>query len=99
MRPSVALTSQAEQFSGLSGGYAGCMSPNADTDTDSDTGAETGAGTDADAVVAELSSLVFEVSTTDPRFFAGAAILVAVVALIATYVPARPRRTAASARR
>jgi putative ABC transport system permease protein len=36
-----------------------------------------------------LRSLVFEVSTTDPRFFAGAAILVAVVSLVATYVPAR----------
>jgi putative ABC transport system permease protein len=41
------------------------------------------------ALTRVLRSLVFEVSTTDPRFFAGAAMLVAVVALIATYVPAR----------
>jgi predicted permease len=36
-----------------------------------------------------LRSLVFDVSTTDPRFFVGAGVLVAVVALVATYVPAR----------
>jgi len=36
-----------------------------------------------------LRSLLYDVSTTDPRFFTGAAILVAIVALIATYVPAR----------
>ena len=36
-----------------------------------------------------LRSLLFDVSTTDPRFFTAAAILVAVVALVATYVPAR----------
>jgi ABC-type lipoprotein release transport system permease subunit len=36
-----------------------------------------------------LRSLLFDVSTTDPRFFAGAAILVAIVSLIATYIPAR----------
>jgi predicted permease len=41
------------------------------------------------AVTRVLRSLVFEVSTTDPRFFIGAAILVAVVSLVATYVPAR----------
>jgi putative ABC transport system permease protein len=36
-----------------------------------------------------LQSLLFEVSTTDPRFFGVAAALVAVVAIVATYVPAR----------
>jgi ABC-type antimicrobial peptide transport system permease subunit len=36
-----------------------------------------------------LRSLLFDMSTTDPRFFGGAAILVAVVALVATYIPAR----------
>jgi DNA-binding MarR family transcriptional regulator len=36
------------------------MSPNADSETD--TAVETGTGTDADAVVAELSGLVFEVT-------------------------------------
>jgi len=41
------------------------------------------------ALTRVLRSLLFDVSTTDPRFFAGAAILVAVVSLIATYVPAR----------
>jgi putative ABC transport system permease protein len=45
--------------------------------------------TGAFALTRVLRSLVFEVSTTDPRFFAGAAIIVAVVSLLATYVPAR----------
>jgi putative ABC transport system permease protein len=36
-----------------------------------------------------LRSLLFDMSPTDPRFFAGAASLVAVVALVATYLPAR----------
>ena len=41
------------------------------------------------ALTRVLRSLLFDVSTTDPRFFAGAAILVAIVSLVATYVPAR----------
>ena len=41
------------------------------------------------ALTRVLRSLLFDVSTTDPRFFAGAATLVAVVALVATYIPAR----------
>ena len=41
------------------------------------------------ALTRVLRSLLFDVSTTDPRFFAGAAILVAIVSLIATYIPAR----------
>jgi len=41
------------------------------------------------ALTRVLRSLLFDVSTTDPRFFAGAAILVAIVSLAATYVPAR----------
>jgi len=36
-----------------------------------------------------LRSLLFDVSATDPRFFGAAALLVAVVALAATYIPAR----------
>jgi len=36
-----------------------------------------------------LRSLLFDMSPTDPRFFAGSALLVAAVALVATYVPAR----------
>ncbi|HUQ82007.1 MAG TPA: ABC transporter permease [Gemmatimonadaceae bacterium] len=36
-----------------------------------------------------LRSLLFDVSATDPRFFGAAAALVAVVALAATYIPAR----------
>jgi putative ABC transport system permease protein len=36
-----------------------------------------------------LQSLLFDVSATDLRFFTGAGILVALVALVATYVPAR----------
>ena len=36
-----------------------------------------------------LRSLLFDVSATDPRFFAGAAMLVAIVSLAATYIPAR----------
>ena len=45
--------------------------------------------TGAFALTRVLRSLLFDVSTTDPRFFVGAATLVAVVALVATYVPAR----------
>jgi putative ABC transport system permease protein len=41
------------------------------------------------ALTRVLRSLLFDVSTTDPRFFTGAAVLVAIVSLIATYVPAR----------
>jgi len=41
------------------------------------------------ALTRVLRSLLFDTSTTDPRFFAGAAILVAIVSLAATYVPAR----------
>jgi putative ABC transport system permease protein len=41
------------------------------------------------ALTRVLRSLLFDVSTTDPRFFAGAAILVAIVSLAATYIPAR----------
>jgi ABC-type antimicrobial peptide transport system permease subunit len=41
------------------------------------------------ALTRVLRSLLFDVSTTDPRFFAGAAILVGLVALVATYLPAR----------
>jgi len=41
------------------------------------------------ALTRVLRSLLFDVSTTDPRFFAGAAILVSIVSLAATYVPAR----------
>ena len=41
------------------------------------------------ALTRVLRSLLFDVSTTDPRFFAGAAILVAMVSLAATYIPAR----------
>ena len=41
------------------------------------------------ALTRVLRSLLFDVSTTDPRFFAAAAILVAIVSLAATYVPAR----------
>ena len=41
------------------------------------------------ALTRVLRSLLFDVSTTDPRFFVAAAVLVAVVALAATYVPAR----------
>jgi len=36
-----------------------------------------------------LRSLLFDVSATDPRFYTGAGILVALVALMATYIPAR----------
>jgi predicted permease len=41
------------------------------------------------ALTRVLRSLLFDVSTTDPRFFAGAAVLVAAVALFATWLPAR----------
>ena len=41
------------------------------------------------ALTRVLRSLLFEVSITDPRFFAGAAVLVAAVALVATWLPAR----------
>ena len=41
------------------------------------------------ALTRVLRSLLFDVSTTDPRFFASAAILVAIVSLAATYIPAR----------
>ena len=41
------------------------------------------------ALTRVLGSLLFDMSTTDPRFFAGAAVLVAAVALVATWVPAR----------
>jgi putative ABC transport system permease protein len=41
------------------------------------------------ALTRVLRSLLFDLSPTDPRFFAGAAALVAVVALLATYAPAR----------
>ena len=41
------------------------------------------------ALTRVLRSLLFDVSTTDPRFFAAAAVLVAMVALVATYIPAR----------
>ena len=41
------------------------------------------------ALTRVLRSLLFDVSTTDPRFFSAAAILVAIVSLAATYVPAR----------
>jgi ABC-type antimicrobial peptide transport system permease subunit len=41
------------------------------------------------ALTRVLQSLLFDVSPTDPRFFASAAGLVAVVALFATYIPAR----------
>jgi putative ABC transport system permease protein len=41
------------------------------------------------ALTRVLRSLLFDVSTTDPRFFVAAAVLVAVVALAATYMPAR----------
>jgi len=41
------------------------------------------------ALTRVLRSLLFDVSTTDPRFFAGAALLVAIVSLAATYIPAR----------
>ena len=41
------------------------------------------------ALTRVLRSLLFDVSTTDPRFFVGAAVLVAIVSLVATYVPAR----------
>jgi predicted permease len=36
-----------------------------------------------------LRSLLYDVSATDPRFFATAAVLVAIVSLAATYIPAR----------
>ena len=41
------------------------------------------------ALTRVLQSLLFDVSATDPRFFASAAGLVAAVALLATYIPAR----------
>ena len=41
------------------------------------------------ALTGVLRSLLFDVSATDPRFFIGAAALVAVVSVAATYVPAR----------
>jgi putative ABC transport system permease protein len=41
------------------------------------------------ALTGVLRSLLFDVSATDPRFFGAAAVLVAVVALAATYIPAR----------
>ena len=36
-----------------------------------------------------LSGLVFEVSTADPPIYAGAAVLMLLVALVACYIPAR----------
>jgi putative ABC transport system permease protein len=41
------------------------------------------------ALTRVMRSLLFDMSPTDPRFFAGAAVLVAVVALIATFAPAQ----------
>ncbi len=41
------------------------------------------------ALTRVLRSLLFDMSTTDPRFFAGAALVVAIVSLAATYIPAR----------
>jgi ABC-type antimicrobial peptide transport system permease subunit len=41
------------------------------------------------ALTRVMQSLLFDVSATDPRFFASAAGLVAVVAFAATYLPAR----------
>jgi putative ABC transport system permease protein len=41
------------------------------------------------ALTRVLRSLLFDMSPTDPRFFAGAAALVAFVALVATFAPAR----------
>jgi len=41
------------------------------------------------ALTRVLRSLLFDMSTTDPRFFASAALLVGIVSLAATYIPAR----------
>jgi len=41
------------------------------------------------ALTRVLRSLLFDMSTTDPRFFASAAFLVGAVSLAATYIPAR----------
>jgi ABC-type antimicrobial peptide transport system permease subunit len=41
------------------------------------------------ALTRVLKNLLFEVSTTDPETFASIALLLVVVALIASYIPAR----------